>query len=79
MPGEQVMMAREQASGTNRRVIASCVRCHGSRWCCELHPDKPEHHRDAGGDECRASGIPCPSCGRTDRGRARELTAARDA
>jgi hypothetical protein len=37
--------------------VATCSRCHGSRWVCEAHPDRPFEH-----DGCRSAGDPCPAC-----------------
>lgn len=34
-----------------------CLRCHGERWVCEAHPDRPWPH-----DDCPGPGDPCPAC-----------------
>jgi hypothetical protein len=41
-----------------------CLRCHGARWICEAHPDRPWGIE--GGCRCGAPGEPCPVCNGVD-------------
>lgn len=38
-----------------------CLTCHGARWICEAHPDRPWPH-----DDCAGPGDPCPDCNRRE-------------
>jgi len=42
----------------------TCARCQDIRWICEEHPDKPMEH-----DGCKGSGMPCPDCNPSSRGK----------
>ena len=42
----------------------NCARCQDIRWICEEHPDKPMEH-----DGCKGSGMPCPDCNPSSRGK----------
>lgn len=41
-------------------MTAPCARCHGCRWVCEAHRDRPWEGPQACG--CGAPGEPCPVC-----------------
>jgi hypothetical protein len=47
--------------------VVDCLICHGARWVCEDHPEKPcgddSNHPDA--CHCGGAGLPCPVCNRT--------------
>ena len=47
-----------------RRNAMTCARCQDIRWICEEHPDKPMEH-----DGCKGSGMPCPDCNPSSRGK----------
>lgn len=42
-----------------------CLRCHGARWICEVHPKLP-WGGGASACACGAPGCPCPFCNRTE-------------
>jgi len=47
---------------------SECTVCHGARWVCEDHIDKPWDGAsdDAGACHCGGAGAPCPACNPSD-------------
>lgn len=41
-----------------------CSVCHGARWVCENHPDRPWDTPD--GCRCGGAGMPCETCNPCD-------------
>jgi hypothetical protein len=45
-----------------------CTTCHGARWVCEEHPDKPWDGASAAPEACHCggAGAPCLACNPSD-------------
>jgi hypothetical protein len=46
-------------------MTALCPRCHGARWVCATHLQRPRGDVE-GACECGAVGTPCPKCNVSD-------------
>jgi hypothetical protein len=44
-----------------------CLRCDGTRWVCESHPDTPWEDSPRA-CSCGAAGAPCPACNKAADG-----------